>query len=363
MNILFIAPVPPPINGQSKASKVVLDALKEKQFNVEVVNLSKESLKSGEGSFTRLKEILQKILKVNKLKKNQDIIYLSLAESFTGNLRDLMFFFVNRKKLDKIYVHMLGGAGMKEILSKENIIKKINAYFISRIRGVFVEGNVNYELFRKVITEEKIHIIPNFAEDFLFFDDKEIEEKFQNLETINLLYLSNLINGKGYEELLNGFLLLDDKLKNNFKLTFVGGFESIEKEKEFLTSIKPYKQIHYLGKFIDGIDKRNLYKESHVFCLPTYYPFEGQPISILEGYATGCVVITTNHSGIPYIFTDQENGFAVEKKSPESIKSILEKLLYSKERLKLIAFHNRNTAENKYRTRIFQSKIIKILEN
>jgi glycosyltransferase involved in cell wall biosynthesis len=97
-----------------------------------------------------------------------------------------------------------------------------------------------------------------------------------------------------------------------------------------LNKIADNEELKYLGKFIDGVEKRKLYCESHIFCLPTYYPFEGQPISILEGYATGCAVITSNHSGIPFIFKDEKNGFMVEKKSVSSLTESLRKAILEK---------------------------------
>lgn len=54
--------------------------------------------------------------------------------------------------------------------------------------------------------------------------------------------------------------------------------------------------------------KLDLFVESHVFVLPTYYLFEGQPIGIIEAYAAGCVVVTTRHSNICDIFSGSING-------------------------------------------------------
>lgn len=362
MNILFIAPIPPPINGQSKAAKVLLDALEINQ-SVEVVNLSKTSLKNNETSLSRFFDILKILKKVNSIKKNKDIIYLSLAESFLGNMRDLIIYFLIRRSLGVTYIHMLGGAGMKEILSGTGWQKKINSYFMKKLAGVIVEGPVNYETFEKVIPKEKIHIVPNFAEDFLFATDEEINKKFDNLETIQILYLSNLIPGKGYDELVDAYLSLSKKEQTKIVLKFVGGFESQESEQAFTEKIKNSSNINYLGKFIDGEEKRELYCKSHVFCLPTYYPFEGQPISILEAYATGCVVITSNHSGIPFIFKDKENGFIVEKKSILSLSNALKQLTLQKHGLKKIAFHNRDVALQKYRTDIYQKSIVSIFSS
>ena len=91
--------------------------------------------------------------------------------------------------------------------------------------------------------------------------------------------------------------------------------------------------------------------------MPTYYPYEGQPISIIEAYAMGCVVISTNHSGIPYIFSDK-NGFIVEKNSISSLVDLFLTILDKQSIFENIAFYNRDLALEKFRTFIFQEKII-----
>lgn len=362
MRILFIAPIPPPIDGQSKASKVLLEALL-KNNEVEVVDLSKNSLKNGIFSLGRGFKILTKLFEVWRKNNKKDIIYLSLAESFAGNMRDLAVYIINYRKIDKVFIHMLGGAGMKEILNGNGLIKKLNAYFMKRIGGVIVEGPINYQMFCNVMPKEKVYVVPNFAENYLFVTEQEINQKFNDISIINILYLSNLIPGKGYDELADAFITLNDADRAKLAITFVGGFESVNDEINFLDKIKPYNQMKYLGKFIDGEEKRKLYCQSHVFCLPTYYPFEGQPISILEAYATGCIVITSDHSGIPFVFKDQVNGIGVEKRSVNSLKSALQILSDQKIDLVKIANNNREEALEKYRTEIFQDAIVNIFES
>lgn len=363
MKVLFIAPIPPPINGQSKASKVLLDILLQEKHDVSVVNLSKNSLKNGFSSMRRVFDIFSILVEVWKKRKSNDVIYLSLAESFFGNIRDLFIYTICYKSRKMIFIHMLGGAGMKKILENKGVQQKINSFFINELSGVIVEGPVNFDLFSKVINKEKVHIVPNFAEDFLFVNDEELRTKFSDIQNIQILYLSNLIPGKGYDELADAYIDLEEALKRQVHIVFVGGFESQESEKEFLEKIINYDGLNYIGKFIDGEKKRQLYCKSHVFCLPTYYPFEGQPISILEAYATGCVVITSDHSGIPFVFSDKKNGFIVNKKSVTSIKKAIEEVLIHKNQLKNIAYHNRNEAVEKYRTSIYQNTILEIFNH
>ena len=323
-NILFIAPIPPPINGQSKASLILLNSLNI-NFKTLVVNLSKDSLSSGKITRNRLVEIISILTKVYKNRKNNNIIYLSVAESFLGNLRDLFIYIICKKSKKNLYIHLLGGSGLKAILQKKSLLSYLNKYFLKQIAGIIVESENNAIIFTNFLPLNKVHIIPNFSEDYLFANNEEIISKFKNINKIQVLFLSNLIYGKGYNELIDAFLFMPPELQDHFVIKFVGGFENQSEETIFLEKIKRNKSLSYLGNFIDGLEKRKLYMESHIFCLPTYYPYEGQPISILEAYATGCYVITTNHGGISNIFENKINGYLVKKKS---ISSLIESISY-----------------------------------
>ncbi len=361
MKVLYIAAVYPVIGGQVRASKTLLEALEEKKCQVKLINLGKVSLKHGVDSFGRILSILKILIQVWKNRRNNDIIYLSLAESFSGNMRDLAIYILCFNSRHKIFVHMLGGTGMRAILSGNGIQQKINKFFLSKIGGVIIEGHMNLEAFKRVISEDKIHIIPNFAEDYLFVDANKIVEKFKGYDSIQILFLSNLISGKGYDELADAFIGLPEQIKNKVNIVYVGGFESKESEKIFLEKINHEDRISYLG-YIDGDKKRELLSQSQVFCLPTYYPFEGQPFSIFEAYAAGCVVITSYHSGIPYVFVDNKNGFVVEKKSITSIQKAIVNLINQKERLVDIALNNHKEAEEKYRVSIFKKSFLSVFE-
>lgn len=355
-NILFVAPLPPPVNGQSKASKVVLDTLRE-EFHVEVVNLSKTSLKSGSFTLRRIWEIFQIIIEIRSMRKGKDILFLSLAESKSGNLRDLLIYFFCKARIPEIYIQMLGGAEMKNILDAEGRQNKLNRKFLQKVKGILVEGSYTFEMYKKVVPEHKIHLIPNFAEDYLFSSPEKIRTTFSELKKIKILFLSNLLPGKGYLELAATYFSLPMEIQAQIQITFVGGFESSEDQNLFLGSIRGFEGLNYLGAFIDGMAKKKLFENSHVFCLPSYYLYEGQPISILEAYATGCVVISTSHSGIPYIFKGELNGYEVEKKSVPSLTAALKRILIDKEKLIDTALYNYSMASEKFKKASYQQKI------
>ena len=73
-----------------------------------------------------------------------------------------------------------------------------------------------------------------------------------------------------------------------------------------------------------GNEKSVAFRNSHFFLLPSYYINEGQPVSVLESLAYGCVPIVTRYRLIPTM-VNEENGFFVEPKSPiQIVECILE---------------------------------------
>lgn len=360
MRILFIAPLPPPINGQSLASEIFLRAI-EINNELEVINMAKKRAKNIIERMNRIIEVTQFLIKIFRSRSKVDRIYLTISESVLGNIKDILIYLICLKKLDKMVIHLHGGAGMINIMKGNNaLLSTLNAFFLKRLRGVIILGETQRAIFEHAIPSSRIHVVPNFAEDYLFIDENSIAKKFQTDDRINILFLSNLISGKGYIELLDAYFSLENDLKSIVIINFAGAFLSEALKNKFLYKIKGLKNINYHG-VVTGDEKRKLFEDAQIFCLPTYYPYEGQPISILEAYSSGCVVLTTDHSGIGDIFTDKVNGYRVEKKSSESIRSTIEYIVRHRNELLPIGTFNRKIAQEKYRTSIYNTSLMKII--
>ncbi|PHV38902.1 glycosyltransferase family 4 protein [Janthinobacterium sp. BJB304] len=358
MKILFIGPLPPPMTGHSLAVKVMLDGL-EKEHQLEVVNLSKKELTHGANSLGRIVEIFKILKEVWHKKNNVDAIYLTISESVAGNLKDLLIYLICSGNLNKMIIHLHGGSLKKHIFDRFPLLYKINRFFIKKLGAVIVLGNSHVEIFKEIIAPEKIFIVPNFAEEYVFLHKEQIAHKFSSLEPLRILFLSNLIDGKGYEELLGAFQELTQDQRQRVRIDFAGAFESDEQKNAFLKKASA-PEIKYHG-IVGAADKKELLSTAHVFCLPTSL-FEGQPISILEAYAAGCVVMTTDRGGIPDIFTGGVNGYQIAPQSSNSIKMAIEEILDDGSGLLAISLLNRSIAENKYRTAIYNSSLKKIIE-
>ncbi len=358
--MLFIGPLPEPVTGQSLACRVLVDGL-PRDYRLELVDLTKREFKQGVNSLSRVGEVASIVWRVWRAHRRADVIYLTVSESLAGNLKDLVLYALCYRKLQWMTIHLHGGAGMREILKRGGVLRRLNAFFLKKLGAVIVLGESQREIYRDIVPGHRLRVVPNFAEDDLFTTLERIKEKFGMTNPLRVLFLSNLLPGKGYEELADAFMGLDEAAKASIRIDMAGGFESERSKALFLGRIASEPRIQYHGT-VAGERKRALFDQAHLFCLPTYYPYEGQPISILEAYASGCAVLTTNHSGIPDVFRDGTNGFQVAARSVTDLRVALDRARRTPQSLRRMAETNFTTARELYRTSVYQRAVSAVID-
>jgi len=357
--VLLIGPLPEPITGHSLACQVLLEGLAA-DHRVEVVNLSKDSFQEGVSSLKRVGEVGRVLLSVWRKSRGQDAIYLTISESLAGNLKDLCIYAICAPRLSRLFLHLHGGSIKRLLWDRYPVLFGINRRWIRKMAGVIVSGRSHLKIFDEFVFPGRIHVVPNFAQDFLFRDEDEIRRKFSHVNPLRVLFISNFIPKKGFNELADAYDGLSSAARQAVCIDFAGRFESASDARRFQTRLADRPHLRYLGA-VDDATKRDLFGKAHVFCLPTMF-LEGQPISILEAYASGCVVATTALGGIPDIFTPGVNGFALEPGSAVSITRLLECLVAAPERLLEIALANHWLAERRYRTGTYCAALKAILD-
>jgi glycosyltransferase involved in cell wall biosynthesis len=360
MKILFIAPLPPPITGHSLASRVFLDDLVT-THELEVIDLSRDSRHDGSVTVKRLVAVARTLMDVWTKRRKADAIYLTISESLAGNIKDLCIYLLCASRLSRMYVHVHGGSIEKLLFDRHKTLLRFNILFIKRLAGVIVTGKSHVSIFGGMIDAAKIHVVPNFAQDDLFVTHEAIIGKFADTRPLRVLYISAMTTLKGFSDLSEAFFRLPSVLREEVRIDFAGRVESEDQKSGFLDRIDGVKQIQYHG-IVSGEAKRNLFSRAHVFCLPTAH-FEGQPISILEAYASGCVVLTTGQDGIRDVFTDGLNGFEIQPRSASSIASALEHMLANCGRLRVMALANRQVAGTAYRTASYNASLRAVIES
>jgi glycosyltransferase involved in cell wall biosynthesis len=359
MKILVIAPLPPPVTGHSLASKTLVEALR-RGHETAVVDLSIGSMHDGGVTVQRLKEVGRVLLAVWRRRRWADAIYLTIAESRAGNLKDLCIYLLCVGRLRRVFVHLHGGSLGHDLFQSHPSWRRLNGVFLGSIGGVIVTGPSHRDVFAGLIDPARIHVVPNSAEDYLFVAEDDILRNFADASPLRVLYLSGMTREKGYHDLLEAWLGLGPEVRGRIQLDFAGRFDSATDQATFLDRIARGPGVRYHG-VVDGEHKRRLLARAHLFCLPTSMR-EGQPIAILEAYAAGCVVVATGQRGIRDVFADEVNGFEVVERSPASIAAVLVRALDDPARLRQIGVANRRAAGERYRVEQFTGAVTRVLE-
>lgn len=324
MKVLIIGTFPEPITGMSMANYTLYRGLLEKKIEVDYIDTKLENSltnkeKQGKFDCQKIVKVLKKMLKeIKRVIKNKDeIVCISVGTTFLGFLRYSHYMLFSFLKGKKVFLHFHTST-FRRMYNNQNIVgKKILKFFLYNSKGLIVLGESLVSLFDDIVDKNKIYICENGVQNEIVATEEEIakkREKLGNDTKKRVLYLSNLMKEKGILDLLKASEKFDD---NEIEFNLAGEIEPNIKE-EVESYLKKYpKKIKYHG-IVKGKEKKKLLLENYIFILPSYD--EGQPISILEAYATGCSVITDELvGGIGDIFENCKNGLSVKSKNIDSI--------------------------------------------
>lgn len=320
--------------GQSVMFDGTVDFFRKSGLDVSVVDINQSVLN---GSVIRRCLDYLKIFAVffwTCITKKFDVAYLTSSLGKTGIYRDMIFVGVLHLFHVKVVIHQFG-ADISGTSSIHGLSKKWFNRTLRHISYILVEGEYIKKLFDEIPeTAGKIRIIPNG----LPLEGKNIGKCkiYDNNRPFQLFYLSNLIYSKGWFDVLQAVNLLVNEYHFDVRCTFAGRFlDSLDDEKLGISSkqvFDDYVATHSLKEYIEyyvglyGEEKDEYFSRSNVFLLPTYYINEGQPVSIIEAMAYGCVPIVTNYRHIP-MMVNESNGIYVEPRSPESIAAAINYLI------------------------------------
>lgn len=365
--ILLLGPFPvgdKGLNGQTIANQTLYEGLLL-SYNVRKINTLKSlefANKEEQGKF-KLKKFLKIFFSLLEevfhiLFTKYDVIYMTPGQSFLGFMRFSPYMICSFIKKVPCYIHIHGGSFRRMYDKQSNFKRKILSFFIERMTGIIILGESLKNMFEGLIKDSKIFVCENGVQDEIVATEQEIEEKIKRIKNSSkrkVLYLSNLMKEKGILDLLKASEELSEE---EFEFNLAGAIEPNIKDRidEYL---KKYpNKIIYHG-IVSGKEKKKLFLENDIFILPTYYENEGQPISILEAYATGCFVVTTNQGGIKDIFKEKINGRYCKIKDEKSIKNIL----MEESEINEYLLKNYNLIDKKYSKKKFITKMRKIIEN
>ena len=335
--VLLLGDMPPPIHGQSVSFQMLCGQLPRRGFDCRVVDIGrKANAPWGRLSLNRVAELSRALARfLVGLGKGYRLVYLLIAQSAPGFGRDAVIIWCAWLCGCRVVAHLRGGNYDGFYADRSAVGKFIIRHTLRRTHRLVVLSERLRHMFafdRKL--DGRVVAVNNSPP--LAVDARHRQRRAG--EPIKLLYLSNLIQSKGYATVLEAVRILKHEKSLDVRARFAGRFDALDDD---CVKMSPLEAQARFARYVEdnglelnaehvgtvaGERKWSLIDDSDFFVLPTNYRHEGQPISIIEAMARGCVVIATNYRAIPDLVVDGETGVHVDYGRPEQIADAVARL-------------------------------------
>jgi len=327
-NIYLAYIIPKSFSGQSAATELIIKGLSPNGYVFKILPLYAVE-RSGRNKLFAFINLIIKSFQIvpvlfELLKDSKPVLYINLGQGYASFARVLWWYspirFFKKNLVSVISLH--GSSFMNHKIS--NNITKLFVHILKTAEIVTVLGQKQKQKLESFgIQSDKILIIRNACEiDVMPLSNKLAKQRLESNQTVNLLYLSLLVESKGFIEYLEAIesLALSETPKRIkavlcgpiVRTTFCSRFTSkqamktwIEKKIDAINSISIENvNVEWING-AKGDEKSLLFNEAHIFVFPTYYPNEAQPLVLLEALSAGCAIITSKIGEIPSTLNDQ----------------------------------------------------------
>lgn len=336
--ILFFCSFPPPNTGQTIGTKLTFDCINNVVApcnKINIVDKKRLERKSGDFDLRYLFILIFKILQLifSLVTGNYKYVYVVYSSTKFSLLRDVIYTYIIKtfskaKIVAQIHSGNYGDNFKKGFYNKRLkwLLKKVdimifNSLLLNKVNSYIEPGKVAY--------------IPNMISSDIICSDSEIENKIQykknnGFREISIFFISNMIEEKGYKDLtIAAGIFKRNYPKIDFTIYLIGGWPSQKIREDYINSLDEI-DLSSNVKVYDSINDRQKLKsfflKADIFVLPTYYPIEAQPFSIIEALNAATPVISTYHASIPDLIQDNVNGHLVNPKDVNAIVQSLYKL-------------------------------------
>ena len=299
-------------DGQTNKTRNVYELLRLKRNEIE--SLKYFDTQKFKYSFRSPFEMIFNIMRCDTL------IYIP-AHNNLKFLFPIIYFICKLLKINILYIVV--GGWLDEYL--EN--KKLHAYLLSNIHGIFPETHQLSEKIRHHYLFKNVVCFPNFRIHSF------VPTFIQNNDVFKIVFMARIFRLKGIDTIFELAKYIENKYKNNhtFIIDFYGPIQKDELD-YFNEEIAKFKFISYKGI----LEPEKIYSklnEYDLMVLPTRYPGEGFPGTILDAYISGIPVVVSNWKYLSEFVDHGESGFLFDPNREDEFPYYIEKLYHDRDLL------------------------------
>jgi len=327
--VMLVGPLPPPIGGDTVLTSTLLNSRYWGGRGFRLVPVD-----TSEGKGVRLPD--RKLSLADLLRAAR--ILLSVIFGLPGV--DIVLLYANSRFLCTagLVVISLAALAGKPVMSKVfgaflakrisamgSFRKRITVSILSRCEKILPETEgLARELVQDAgIPPERIQVLPNFIPDSHFADIGRKGGRISSRESgqgpLRAVFLGQVKKEKGIFDIVEAV-----GGKSRYSCDFYGPVAESDSSR-FFESIRTSPNLSYGGEAEPG-DIPEILKDYDVLLLPSYHPGEGHPAVILQAFAAGVPVISTDWLSIPDLNGDGERGTLVPVKDPRALERAVEKI-------------------------------------
>jgi glycosyltransferase involved in cell wall biosynthesis len=328
MKLLVLAQPPPPVHGQSLMVRTLLDGLPSVAPEIELVHvnprLSRDTGDVGRWRAGKIVSLLAACLRALRLRLRHgpmQLYYVPAPGKRAALYRDWLVMLLCRPCCSGLVLHW-HAVGLGEWLSTHATApeRAITRALLGRA-GLAIVLSPALAGDARVLAPRRVAIAPNGLADPLAGAALPAREPIAASAPLEILFLGLGSREKGLFAAVDAVALAHRRAPGGCRLTVAGGFASEADAAAFrarATELGPGLVRH--AGFADETQKHALLAAADVFCLPTSYPHEGQPLALIEALAHDLPVVTTRWRAIPELLpAGSPQVFFVDPRDPATL--------------------------------------------
>jgi glycosyltransferase involved in cell wall biosynthesis len=353
--VIVIGPTPPPFNGMSVATELVLEGLGG-AFDIYHLDTADRRGLSNIGKLDFRNVYLALLHGVEYLRAltdfRPDLVYVPISQSALPFLRDCLFLVPARLLRKRVVLHLHGSDFRNFYEAEPSWFRALMRFALGDARKAIVLGASLFTMFDGLLPVHSICAVSNGIPDL----EVNVESRRGSAGPVTVLFLSTLMKEKGVLDLVAAIPAIIQRFPN-CHFVFAGEWlRAAEQEdaERFIHQQGVLSFVTFAGP-VGPVAKKALLQSAHVFVLPSYH--EGQPFAILEALCAGLPIVTTDVGCIKDSVVDGKNGFIVERKSPESLAERLLLLLTNQDLRDRMGSASRDMYLSQHKAEVFVGRL------
>lgn len=303
--------------GIASWTKKFMTTFPDDHYQFTFVNISPNVTRlGGESLFRRILSGLSTLVRILKdltrvlMEDHYDILHTTTSGSL-GSLRDYFVAKLCQKYHVKTIMHCRYGC-IKEDIEARRLYSRLLKIVMRQYDQIWVLDSLSFKTLSKIdYLRTKVFLTPNSID---VVDGIDIAAKNYN----RIGFVGNLIPSKGLYELVRACVI------TNVRLDIIGpGTNTVMEQIKSIAADKLNKTIFLHGQLPNSIAVQFMH-DIDILALPTYYPSEAFPISIIEAMSLTKMVISCPRAAVKDILLDLEGELCGILVEPKSVTAIVE---------------------------------------